>query len=72
VLKNEQQIRQREKDLNHALSLSSENDHEIKLTFNYMGSKRTKNTKLWHYDSKYVMLKGGLVLPVKSIYKIEF
>lgn len=72
VLNNENQIRQREKDLKLAMSLCLSKDHEVKLTFNYMGLKRTRYTKLWHYDTKYVMLKGGIVLPVKSIYKIEF
>lgn len=72
VLKDESQIRQREKDLKLAMAMCQTKDHEVKLTFNYMGFKRTKNTKLWHYDEKYVMLKGGIVLPVNSIYKIEF
>lgn len=71
VLNDELQIRQREKDLKLAMAMCKKNNHEVKLTFNYMGLTRTKNTTLWHYDEKYVMLKGGIVLPVNSIYKIE-
>jgi len=59
-------------ELKNALSLG--NLYKQKVIIYFMDGPVKKHTvaTIWHVDEENVCLKGGAVLPVKSIYKINF
>ena len=72
VLQSFDEINQREKDLNSALTLGNLHKQKIKIFFQDIISKKHIETTIWQVNSTHISLKGGIVIPVKSIYKIEF
>jgi hypothetical protein len=72
VLQSFDEITQREKDLNSALTLGNLHKQKIKIFFQDIISKKHIETTIWQVNSTHISLKGGMVIPVKSIYKIEF
>jgi len=72
VLQSFDEITQREKDLNSALTLGNLHKQKIKIFFQDIISKKHIETTIWQVNSTHISLKGGIVIPVKSIYKIEF
>jgi hypothetical protein len=72
VLQSFDEITQREKDLNSALTLGNLHKQKIKIFFQDIISKKHIETTIWQVNSTHISLKGGVVVPVRSIYKIEF
>ena len=72
VLKDEKLRIQRQRDLQKAMVLGNSFKQKVILLFKDYKSNKHLMTTVWHSSSEYISLKGGVVLPVKSIYKIEF
>jgi len=72
VLKSDIEKQQRQRDLQKAMVLGNSFKQKVIVMFrDYKSSKRLATT-IWHSNTEHISLKGGIVLPVKSIYKIEF
>jgi hypothetical protein len=71
VLNNLNEIRTRAELLITAMKLGNNYKHKVKLFFKDKFNNKHIETTIWHTDSKYVILKGGITLPVNSIYKVE-
>lgn len=72
VLKDEKLRVERQRDLQKAMVLGNSFKQKVILLFKDYNSNKHLMTTVWHSSSEYISLKGGIVLPVKSIYKIEF
>lgn len=72
VLKDEAERQQRQRDLQRATVLGNSFKQKVILRLKDYHSKKHLMTTVWHSNSEHISLKGGIVLPVKSIYKIEF
>ncbi len=72
VLQSIDEVNQRDKDLNNALTLGNLHKQKIKIFFQDIISKKHIETTIWQVNSTHISLKGGMVVPVRSIYKIEF
>jgi hypothetical protein len=72
VLQSIDEINQREKDLNKALKLGNLHKQKIRIFFQDIMSNKHIETTIWQVNSTHISLKGGLVIPVRSIYKIDF
>lgn len=72
VLNAPEQIKARELELVKSMSLGNRYKHKVKIFFRDINAKRYTETTIWYADTKYITIKGGIALPVRSIYKIEF
>jgi len=72
VLMDEEAKLQRQRDLQKATILGNSFKQKIIILFKDSESKKHMITTVWHSTADHIGLKGGIVLPVKSIYKIEF
>ncbi len=72
VLEDVQSKRKRTQELLVAMKLGNKFKHKVKLFFKDMHQYRCVETTVWFVSSIHVALKGGVLLPVKRIYKIEF
>lgn len=71
VLTDYEDIKRREEDLQRAMKLGNNFKHKVKIFFKDLYSHKHAETTIWHANNKHVTLKGGIVIPVKSIYKIS-
>lgn len=71
VLDNYEEIKKRENDLQLAMKLGNNFKHKVKIFFKDLYSYKHSETTVWHANNKHVTLKGGIVLPVRSIYKVN-
>lgn len=69
VLDNEDDINQRNSDLERALSLGNLEHSKIKIYFEDNQSKKVVETTIWGVTDKRVILKQGVVIPINRIYK---
>jgi hypothetical protein len=72
VLQDEESILQRQRDLQKATVLGNSFKQKVILMFKDYNSKKHLITTVWHSNTEHISLKGGIVLPVKSIYRVEF
>jgi len=72
VLKDEESKLQRQRDLEKATILGNSYKQKIIILFKDNREKKHLITTVWQSTSEHISLKGGVILPVKSIYKIEF
>lgn len=71
VLDNMDEIAMRNTLLITAMKLGNTYKHKAKIFFKDKFTNKHIETTVWHADSKHITLKGGITLPVKSVYKIE-
>lgn len=73
VLEDQEQRQKRKADLQAALSLGNLYKQKVIICFKEDASSLQKHTlaTVWHVDDENVCLKGGNVIPVKNIYKVE-
>jgi hypothetical protein len=45
---------------------------KVRITFQTLGQENVVETTVWAASHDYVSLKGGVVLPVRSISEVEF
>lgn len=70
VLSKEEAIA-RDRDLQRAMNLGNSLKHKVKIFFKDQESEKYTETTIWYANNNHICLKSGIVLPVKSIYKIE-
>ena len=70
VLEDKEDISGRKNDLDRALSLGNLEHVKIKIYFEDDMSKKMVETTIWGVTDERVILKQGVVIPVKRIHKI--
>ena len=70
VLEDKEDIVERKNDLDRALSLGNLEHVKIKIYFEDDTSKKLVETTIWGVTEERVILKQGVVIPVKRIHKI--
>ena len=70
VLEDKEDISGRKNDLDRALSLGNLEHVKIKIYFEDDMSKKMVETTIWGVTEERVILKQGVVIPVKRIHKI--
>jgi hypothetical protein len=72
VLKEANLKQKRNNDLRLALMLHEKSQSEVTLTYKHFWLKHKLKTSIWHVNQNNIMLKGGVVLPISAVYKIDF
>jgi len=72
VLIDEEARSRRQRDVQKATTLGNSYKQKILILFRDDETKKHLITTIWQSTSDHINLKGGIILPVKSIYKIEF
>ena len=70
VLEDKEDIAERRNNLDRALSLGNLEHVKIKIYFEDDISKKIVETTIWGVTEERVILKQGVVIPVKRIHKI--
>lgn len=71
VLSDQVLIKQREADLNRALTLGNLEHSKIKIYFEDEKSRKLVETTVWGVTDKRVILKQGTVIPINRVHKIS-
>lgn len=71
VLTDKSAMKEREDELNRALSLGNIEHTKIKIYFEDNTSKKLVETTVWGVTDKRVILKQGVVIPINRIHKIS-
>ncbi|MFN7044759.1 MAG: hypothetical protein ACK4M1_06150 [Flavobacterium sp.] len=70
VLDDKEALAERKNHLDRALSLGNLEHVKIKIYFEDDSSRKMVETTIWGVTDERVILKQGVVIPVKRIYKI--
>lgn len=71
VLTDTKLIKERESELNKALTLGNLEHTKIKIYFEDDLSKKLVETTVWGVTDKRVILKQGVVIPIHRVHKIS-
>ena len=71
VLTDKEAIKERETELNRALTLGNLEHTKIKIYFEDDMSKKIVETTVWGVTDKRVILKQGVVIPIHRVHKIS-
>lgn len=71
VLTDNDAIKERETELNRALTLGNLEHTKIKIYFEDDMSKKIVETTVWGVTDKRVILKQGVVIPIHRVHKIS-
>jgi hypothetical protein len=71
VLFDEALIKEREAELNRALTLGNLEHSKIKIYFEDDTSRKLVETTVWGVTDKRVILKQGVVIPINRVHKIS-
>lgn len=71
VLLDKEQIKERESELNRALTLGNLEHTKIKIYFEDDKSRKLVETTVWGVTDKRVILKQGVVIPINRVHKIS-
>ena len=71
VLLDKDLIKERESELNRALSLGNLEHTKIKIYFEDDTSRKIVETTVWGVTDKRVILKQGVVIPINRVHKIS-
>lgn len=71
VLTDQGAIKERETELNRALSLGNLEHTKIKIYFEDDLSKKIVETTVWGVTDKRVILKQGIMIPINRVHKIS-
>lgn len=58
--------------LSYAVRLGNEFKSKTSITFMTENGERTVETTVWSLTEKYIQLKGGILIPLKSITNIHY
>lgn len=72
VLMTAEEKEKRAVELKKSLSLGNQYKHKVRIFFKDKSSFKFTETTVWHADENFISLKGGISLPVRSIYKVVF
>lgn len=71
VLTDANLIKERNSELNRALSLGNLEHTKIKIYFEDDQSRKSVETTVWGVTDKRVILKQGVVIPINRVHKIS-
>lgn len=71
VLTDANLIKERNSELNRALSLGNLEHTKIKIYFEDDKSRKSVETTVWGVTDKRVILKQGVVIPINRVHKIS-
>lgn len=71
VLTDKDMIKERESELNRALTLGNLEHTKIKIYFEDDISRKLVETTVWGVTDKRVILKQGTVIPINRVHKIS-
>lgn len=71
VLKDTEEIKERENELNRALALGNLENIKMKIYFEDDSSLKMVETTVWGVTDKRVILKQGTVIPINRVHKIS-
>lgn len=71
VLIAEEDKTERNSNLLKAMMLGNSIKHKVKIYFKDINNYKHVETTVWYANSNHISLKGGVIIPVKSIYKVE-
>lgn len=71
VLIAEEDKTERNSNLLKAMMLGNSIKHKVKIYFKDINNYKHVETTVWYANSSHINLKGGIIIPVKSIYKVE-
>lgn len=71
VLSDKELIKQRETDLNRALTLGNLERSKIKIYFEDDKSHKLVETTVWGVTDKRIILKQGAVIPINRVHRIS-
>lgn len=72
VLLTENDKKHRNRMLYLAMILGNGYKSKVKITFDTIDGPRRVETTVWATTERNVMLKGGVTIPVQSIYAVEY
>lgn len=72
VLLTDEERKRRLGELQRAEDLGNEAHYKVVIVFEDALKKRKVETTIWDVKSDYIVLKGGVKLPVARIHKIKF
>lgn len=72
VLKTEQEQKYRARMLYMAMILGNGYKNKVKITFESIDGPKKVDTTVWATTDTSVLLKGGISLPVCTIYSVEY
>lgn len=72
VLNDKEEIKTRAHDLQRALSLGNLEHSKIHIYFQDDASPKVVETTVWGLTDKRVILKQGVVIPIKRVIKVKF
>ena len=72
VLLDKESIKERESELNRALSLGNLEHSKIKIYFEDDKSRKLVETTVWGVTDKRVILKKGVVIPINRVHRISW
>jgi hypothetical protein len=71
VLIDRDKIKERQTDLNRALSLGNLEHGKIKIYFEDDNSKKVVETTIWGVTDKRIILKHGVVIPIHRVHSVK-
>lgn len=71
VLVEEDKISERYRLLQYAMRFGNSIKHKVAILFKDINDFKTVETTIWYADNQFVILKGGIVLPVKRIINVK-
>ena len=71
VLSSQQQIKERQSDLQRALSLGNLEHSKIRIYFEDESSRKVVETTVWGVTDKRVILKQSIGIPISRIHSVE-
>jgi hypothetical protein len=71
VLLTKDELSNREHELNSALKLGNNYKHKVKIYFKDSECNKHIETTVWHLDKINLTIKGGVTIPIRSVYKVD-
>jgi uncharacterized membrane protein len=71
VLLSQEEVMLRQQDLTHAMKLGNSFKQNVKLYYKESNLHKCVETAILFVNSEHVTIRGGVVLPIRSIYKVE-
>ncbi len=63
---------QRRSDLERAIRLGNADHQKVKIIFETTEGAKFTDTTVWNLTENYIILKGNIDIPIRSIHRIEF
>ena len=72
VLKSSEDVNNRNGDLHKAMLLGNSYHYKVRIVFETIEGTKSVETTVWFATEKFIMLKGGSVIPVRCIKRVIF